>query len=95
MRFYSLHYLLPIATTGIIGLHLLSLHRKTSTSGAQNPTEDKIPFHPYYTYKDTVAFLGSLFIFFFFIFFEPNYLGHPENFEPANPFVTPEHIVPE
>jgi quinol-cytochrome oxidoreductase complex cytochrome b subunit len=94
-RFYSLHFILPILTIGVIALHLLSLHRNTSTSGSQNPTVDKITFHPYYTYKDMVAFLGSLFIFFFFVFFEPNYLGHPENYIPANPFVTPEHIVPE
>lgn len=94
-RFYSLHYFLPLLTLGTIGLHLLSLHRNTSTSGTQLPTIDKIPFHPYYTYKDLVAFLFALMIFTFFVFFEPNYLGHPENYIPANPFITPEHIVPE
>lgn len=94
-RFYSLHYFLPILTTGMICLHLLSLHRNTSTNGSQVSTIEKITFHPYYTYKDLVAFLFSLIIFAFFVFFEPNYLGHPENYIPANPFVTPEHIVPE
>lgn len=94
-RFYSLHYFLPMLTLGTIGLHLLALHRNTSTSGTQLATLEKIPFHPYYTYKDLVAFLFSAIIFTFFVFFEPNYLGHPENYTPANPFVTPEHIVPE
>jgi ubiquinol-cytochrome c reductase cytochrome b subunit len=82
-------------TVGTICLHLLALHRSTSTNGTQLATLDKIPFHPYYTYKDLVAFLFASIIFCFFVFFEPNYLGHPENYTPANPFVTPEHIVPE
>lgn len=95
-RFYSLHYFLPVLTTGAIFLHLQALHKKTSSNGVQIASDSsKLAFHPYFSYKDLMAFLFSLLIFSFFVFFEPNYLGHPENYIPANPFVTPEHIVPE
>jgi len=83
-------------TTGAIGIHLTELHKASSSSGDQLPAAGvKVPFHPYFTYKDLVSFLFSLIIFCFFVFFEPDYLGHPENYIPANPFITPEHIVPE
>ncbi|MBP7190663.1 MAG: cytochrome b, partial [Rickettsiaceae bacterium] len=57
--------------------------------------KDTIPFHPYYTVKDFVGFGVYFLIFAYFIFYEPNYLGHPDNYIPANPLVTPAHIVPE
>src|SRR5690606_19319844 len=56
---------------------------------------DAIPFHPYYTVKDCLGFGVFFFIFAWFIFFSPNSLGHPDNYIPANPMVTPAHIVPE
>jgi len=96
-RFFSLHYLLPFIIIALVMLHLIALH----THGSNNPKgidvteKDTIPFHPYYTIKDFVGFGVYFLIFAFFIFYEPNYLGHPDNYTPANPMVTPAHIVPE
>jgi ubiquinol-cytochrome c reductase cytochrome b subunit len=96
-RFFALHYLLPFVILGLVVLHVVALH----THGSNNPTgkdlkeEDKIPFHPYYTYKDLFSFGLYFIIFSYFMFYEPNYLGHPDNYIPANPLVTPAHIVPE
>ena len=97
-RFYALHFLLPFVLVGIVVLHLVSLHQH----GSSNPTgieakgpQDKIPFHPYYTSKDFFGFGVFFIIFAAFVFFAPNYLGHPDNYTPANPMVTPSHIVPE
>ncbi len=97
-RFFVLHFLLPFVLCAVVFLHLWSLHQH----GSSNPTgidakgpQDKIPFHPYYTAKDFLGF--SVFFLFFaaMVFFAPNYLGDPVNYEPANPLVTPAHIVPE
>ena len=96
-RFYSLHFLLPFIIVAIVILHLWSLH----THGSNNPKgvklkqKDMIPFHPYYTVKDFVGFGIYLFIFAYFIFYKPDLLGHLDNYIPANPLVTPAHIVPE
>jgi ubiquinol-cytochrome c reductase cytochrome b subunit len=97
-RFFSLHYLLPILLVGVVFLHLWALH----THGSNNPLgidakgpQDKIPFHPYYTIKDFYGFGVFFLLFAFFVFFAPNFLGHPDNYVPANPMVTPAHIVPE
>ncbi|WP_298727104.1 cytochrome b N-terminal domain-containing protein [uncultured Ferrovibrio sp.] len=97
-RFFSLHYLLPFVIVGVVVLHILALHQH----GSNNPLgidtkgpQDKIPFHPYYTIKDAFG-VGVFLIFFaYWLFYNPNYLGHPDNYIPANPMVTPEHIVPE
>ena len=97
-RFYSLHYLLPFVIVGLVILHLWALHR----FGSNNPTgidakgdKDTLPFHPYYTVKDLFGVGVFLVIFAGFVFFAPNYLGHPDNYIPADPMVTPTHIVPE
>ncbi len=97
-RFFALHYLLPFLIVGVVGLHLAALH----THGSNNPLgidakgpQDKIPFHPYYTSKDFFGFGVFFLVFSYFVFFAPNYLGHPDNYTPANPMVTPPHIVPE
>jgi len=97
-RFFSLHFLLPFLMVGMILLHLVAL----STSGSNNPTgveiktkKDSIPFHPYFTIKDMLGFVVFFLIFGYFLFFYPNSLGHPDNYIPANPMVTPAHIVPE
>jgi ubiquinol-cytochrome c reductase cytochrome b subunit len=97
-RFYSLHYLLPFVIAGVIILHIWSIH----IPGSGNPTgvdvktpQDTIPFHPYYTAKDGVG-LGIFMIALALVtFFAPNYLGHADNYIPANPLSTPAHIVPE
>ena len=97
-RFYSLHYLIPFIIVGVVFLHIVALHK----FGSNNPTgidltlkQEKIPFHPYYTIKDFFGFSVFFIIFSIFIFFLPNSLGHPVNYIPADPLVTPEHIVPE
>jgi len=97
-RFFSLHFILPFVIVGAVLLHLVSLH----TSGSNNPTgvklktkKDSIPFHPYFTIKDMVGFVAFFLVFGYFSFFYPNSLGHPDNYIPANPMVTPPHIVPE
>jgi quinol-cytochrome oxidoreductase complex cytochrome b subunit len=95
-RFFSLHYLLPFVITALVGVHLSLLH----TLGSNNPlginkNVDTISFYPYFYVKDLLAFFGLLAMFTFFVFFFPNLLGHPDNYIPANPLVTPAHIVPE
>ena len=97
-RFYSLHYLLPFVIAGVVVLHVWALH----VVGQNNPTgidpktdKDTVPFTPYATIKDSF-FLALFFIVFsFFIFYMPNFMGHADNYIPANPAVTPSHIVPE
>jgi len=97
-RFYALHFLFPFVILGLVVLHVIALH----IHGSNNPTgvdvkdeKDTIPFHPYYTVKDFFGFGIFFIIFFAFVFFAPNYLGHPDNYIPADPLVTPPHIVPE
>ena len=95
-RFFSLHYLLPFVITGLVITHLIALHEY----GSNNPLglelkTDKIPFHPYFTVKDIYGIILFLLFFVEFVFFNSNYLGHPDNYIPANNLKTPEHIVPE
>jgi ubiquinol-cytochrome c reductase cytochrome b subunit len=97
-RFFSLHYLLPFMIVGVVFLHVAALH----ITGSNNPLgidpkgpQDTIPFHPYYTIKDSVGMVAYFIVFAGLVFFFPNYLGHPDNYIPANPLVTPAHIVPE
>ncbi|HQX27426.1 MAG TPA: cytochrome b N-terminal domain-containing protein [Alphaproteobacteria bacterium] len=97
-RFFALHYLLPFVIFAVVFLHIWALH----VVGSNNPLgidtkgpQDTVPFHPYYTIKDTFGTLVYLVIFCFFVFFMPDALGHPDNYTPANPMVTPPHIVPE
>jgi ubiquinol-cytochrome c reductase cytochrome b subunit len=97
-RFFSLHYLLPFVIVGVVFLHVAALH----ITGSNNPLgveprgpQDTLPFHPYYTVKDSVGIIVYFMVFGFLVFFMPNYLGHPDNYVPANPLVTPAHIVPE
>jgi quinol-cytochrome oxidoreductase complex cytochrome b subunit len=97
-RFFSLHYLMPFVILGLVVLHVWALHsvRSNNPTGVEIKTpQDSIPFHPYYTIKDLYG-LGVFLIFFsVFVFFAPDFLGHPDNYIPANPLVTPPHIVPE
>ena len=97
-RFFSLHYLMPFMIAGVVGLHIWALH----VPGNNNPTgvnvkskEDTVPFHPYYTVKDGFAISVFLLMYAAFVFFNPNALGDAVNYVPANPLVTPAHIVPE
>nr|AXJ14445.1 cytochrome b [Eremias arguta potanini] len=95
-RFFTLHFLLPFVIMAVSMIHLLFLHE----TGSNNPTglnsnSDKIPFHPYYSYKDALGALIMLLCLLYLALFSPNLLGDPENFTPANPLVTPPHIKPE
>jgi len=97
-RFFSLHYLLPFVIVGVVVLHIWALHMHGSNNpigiDAKGP-QDKIPFHPYYTVKDAFGLAAFFIVFAFVVFFAPNMFGEPDNYIPANPLVTPAHIVPE
>jgi ubiquinol-cytochrome c reductase cytochrome b/c1 subunit len=97
-RFFSLHYLLPFMIAGVVVLHVWALH----VTGQNNPTgvevkstKDTVPFTPYATVKDAFALVCFFIVYAWFVFYTPNYLGHADNYIPANPAVTPAHIVPE
>ena len=97
-RFFALHYLFPFLIVGVVILHIIALH----THGSNNPLgidrsgpQDSISFHPYYTIKDLFGLSFVLTIFFLVVFYAPNFLGHPDNYIPADPLKTPAHIVPE
>ncbi|MHB1218988.1 MAG: cytochrome b [Alphaproteobacteria bacterium] len=97
-RFFSLHYLLPFVIVGVVVLHLVALHKHGSNNPLGIPhkgPQDSIPFHPYYTVKDLFG-LGVFFLVYMaLVFFAPNMLVEPINYVPADPLVTPPHIVPE
>lgn len=97
-RFYALHYLLPFVICAVVFLHIWALH----ITGSNNPlgiepksSKDTLPFHPFYTMKDTFGLSVFLILFAFMVFFAPNYLNHPDHYVPFNSMVTPTHIVPE
>ena len=97
-RFFSLHYLLPFMIAGVVILHVWALH----VTGQTNPTgievkskTDTLAFTPYATMKDAFALVVFLAIYLYFVFYIPNFLGHPDNYIEANPLKTPAHIVPE
>jgi ubiquinol-cytochrome c reductase cytochrome b subunit len=95
-RFFSFHFLVPFLIAGMTIVHLALLHEH----GSNNPigvesSVDKISFYPYFYVKDLLAFFGLITIFSIFVFYFPNLMGHPDNYIPANPMVTPAHIVPE
>jgi quinol-cytochrome oxidoreductase complex cytochrome b subunit len=96
-RFFALHFLLPFVLCGLVALHFWALHIPGSNnpSGVDRPKEELIPFHPYYISKDTFGMGVFLCVFFAFVFWLPNELGHPLNYIKADPLVTPPHIVPE
>jgi len=95
-RFFSLHYLLPFILAALVAMHLLTLHQH----GSSNPLGvtgniDRLPFHPYFTFKDLVTVFLFLLALSIFVFYYPNALGHSDNYIPANPMQTPPSIVPE
>lgn len=95
-RFFTFHFILPFIVLAIVIIHLLFLHQ----TGSSNPLGlkiniDKISFHPYFSFKDIIGFLILIFILISITLINPNILGDPDNFIPANPLVTPIHIQPE
>nr|QCI09259.1 cytochrome b [Aponsila sp. FS-2019] len=95
-RFFTLHFLLPFIVSAMVMVHLLFLHQTGSNNPmGMNSNYEKSPFHPYFTIKDLMGMMITLFMFTMIILMEPRTLGDPENFIPANPLVTPVHIQPE
>lgn len=95
-RFFSFHFLFPFIIAAFTIIHLLFLHQ----TGSNNPlginrNSDKIPFHPYFSYKDIFGFTIILIFLTLLTLIAPYALGDPDNFIPANPLVTPPHIQPE
>jgi len=97
-RFFALHYLLPFVIAALVGVHVWALHHV----GQNNPIgitpktkKDTLSFHPYYTVKDGFAVVVFLLIFAFFLFYQPDALGHADNYIEADALKTPPHIVPE
>nr|YP_010615474.1 cytochrome b [Dodona dipoea]WAT94144.1 cytochrome b [Dodona dipoea] len=95
-RFYTFHFLLPFIVLMMVMIHLLFLHQ----TGSNNPLGinsnlDKIPFHPFFSFKDLIGFIILLMMLILLTLTNPYLLGDPDNFIPANPLVTPIHIQPE
>lgn len=95
-RFFTFHFVLPFIVLAFVMIHLLFLHQ----TGSNNPLGlnrniDKIPFHPYFTYKDIFGFIILIILLIILTLINPYLLGDPDNFIPANPLVTPIHIQPE
>ncbi len=97
-RFFSLHYFMPFAIVGVVVLHIWALH----VVGQNNPTgieikskSDTVPMTPFAVWKDMFVLSVFAMLFAWFVFFAPDYLGHADNYIPANPLSTPPHIVPE
>lgn len=95
-RFFSLHFTFPFVMVGVVLIHLILLHEVGSNNplGVTLKTEN-IPFYPYFYTKDLFGLMVLFLMFFIFIFYYPNTLGHPDNYIEANPMKTPLHIVPE
>nr|YP_010292348.1 cytochrome b [Gonimbrasia tyrrhea]ULO26073.1 cytochrome b [Gonimbrasia tyrrhea] len=95
-RFYTFHFLLPFIILMLTMIHLLFLHQTGSNNPlGLNSNFDKIPFHPFFTYKDLIGFIILLMMLTLLTLINPYLLGDPDNFIPANPLVTPIHIQPE
>lgn len=95
-RFFSLHYLLPFILAALSAVHLLAKDQH----GSSNPlgisgNSDRLPFHPYFTFKDLVTIFLFLLVLTIMVFYFPNFMGHSDNYIPANPMQTPPSIVPE
>nr|YP_010371619.1 cytochrome b [Sphegina sp.]UOW81247.1 cytochrome b [Sphegina sp.] len=95
-RFFTFHFILPFIVLAMVMIHLLFLHQTGSNNPiGLNSNLDKIPFHPYFSYKDITGFLVLLMLLTLLTLWNPYLLGDPDNFIPANPLVTPIHIQPE
>nr|YP_010424638.1 cytochrome b [Cyrtorhinus lividipennis]USH90827.1 cytochrome b [Cyrtorhinus lividipennis] len=95
-RFFTLHFILPFIIAAMVMIHLLMLHQTGSNNPiGVNSNLDKIPFHPYFSIKDYLGMIMAMFMFIMLNLWEPQMLGDPENFIPANPMITPVHIQPE
>nr|AML26389.1 cytochrome b [Staphylinidae sp. BMNH 1274634] len=95
-RFFTLHFLLPFIIMALVMIHLLFLHQTGSNNPlGTNSNIDKLPFHPYFSFKDLFGYMIMLLILVTLTLTNPYMLGDPDNFIPANPLITPVHIQPE
>nr|YP_973126.1 cytochrome b [Simosyrphus grandicornis]ABH03665.1 cytochrome b [Simosyrphus grandicornis] len=95
-RFFTFHFILPFIVAATVMIHLLFLHQTGSNNPmGLNSNLDKIPFHPYFSYKDITGFIIMMMLLTMLTLMNPYMLGDPDNFIPANPLVTPIHIQPE
>nr|QIV24781.1 cytochrome b [Agrianome spinicollis] len=95
-RFFAFHFLFPFIVTALVIVHLLFLHQTGSMNPlGTNSNIDKVPFHPYFTFKDILGFIIMTAMLVTLSLASPYLLGDPDNFTPANPLVTPVHIQPE
>nr|ASQ41478.1 cytochrome b [Schistocerca ceratiola] len=95
-RFFTFHFVLPFMIAAMAAIHLFFLHQ----TGSNNPLGlngdiEKIPFHPYFTFSDSITFVLMTSLLIMLCLINPYLLGDPDNFVPANPLVTPVHIQPE
>ncbi|WP_182417513.1 cytochrome b N-terminal domain-containing protein [Bartonella sp. HY038] len=97
-RFYALHYLFPFILLLLVCLHVWAIH----VVGQNNPTgvevqkpDETVPFTPFAMIKDIFAISVFLIFFAWFLFYMPDYLGHPDNFIEADPLKSSPHIQPE
>ena len=96
-RFFALHFVLPFVLAALVLMHMIALH---DTAGSSNPlgisgNYDRLPFAPYFLFKDLITIFIFIFVLSIFVFFMPNVLGDSENYIMANPMQTPPAIVPE
>nr|QDP18077.1 cytochrome b [Ochrophlegma sp. TAMUIC IGC OR279] len=95
-RFFTFHFILPFIITAMAMMHLFFLHQTGSNNPlGLNSNIEKIPFHPYFTFKDSISFIMMTSLLIMLCMMNPYLLGDPDNFIPANPLVTPVHIQPE
>nr|AAL86417.1 cytochrome b [Psammophis condanarus] len=95
-RFFALHFILPFIITTMSSIHIMLLHNEGSNNPlGTNSDTDKIPFHPYHSYKDTLMLTILITTLLVIMTFLPDLLNDPENFSKANPMITPQHIKPE
>nr|YP_002290804.1 cytochrome b [Daboia russelii]ACF60292.1 cytochrome b [Daboia russelii] len=95
-RFFALHFILPFIIISLSSIHILLLHHEGSNNPlGTNSDIDKIPFHPYHSYKDSLMLTMLITAMLIILSFDPNMMNDPENFSKANPLVTPQHIKPE
>jgi cytochrome c oxidase subunit 2 len=96
-RFFALHFVLPFLLAALALMHLIALHDR---AGSGNPlgisgNPDRLPFAPYYIFKDLITIFIFILVLSIFVFYMPNILGDSENYVMANPMQTPSAIVPE
>nr|YP_003433712.1 cytochrome b [Arcyptera coreana]ADB83325.1 cytochrome b [Arcyptera coreana] len=95
-RFFTFHFVLPFVIMAMVMIHLFILHQTGSNNPiGLNSNIEKIPFHPYFTFKDLITFVLMTSLLIVLCLINPYMLGDPDNFVPANPLVTPVHIQPE